>query len=547
MKTYTIGDIHGRHDALIEVFEKSKFNYDKDKLIVLGDIVDGGSQTKEVIEELLKIKNLIFVIGNHDCLDENTELLTDHGWKKYPEIRLTDRVYSLDTSTKRGAWDKINKIIIKTYSGKMVQIRGNHIDMCVTPNHRVLHQRRVRLKFGKLHYETADKLRSRVKIPITAQQDLKTYPNIPRDIIRLIAWIITDGNISKPTRKNVTPQISIYQSKISNVKKIIRLLNKLKLKYYTYRRDRKINSVCNRNLKSCLPQYTFKISTVHTRQILKYVSEKYILPKWVYDLDTSSYKLFLNTLILGDGSIYRNKHQTMILYGIKPLLEQVQISCILHGYSAYLSKDTRGHYRLNISSIKSHEFDCYNSKKHINYSGIVWCLNVPHSNFMVRRNGKHYFTGNCWFMDWYLGLGSPLIWTSQGGTVSMKSYGNNPDNVPKTHRDFFRKSLKYYIDDKNRLFVHGGFDITKPIEKQTAETLVWDRDIIQYAMKKDIPNYKYVFIGHSTTQMVTGDTEPVIINNLVMVDTGAGWNGKLTIMNVDNMEYWQSKIQKPVR
>ena len=29
---------------------------------------------------------------------------------------------------------------------------------------------------------------------------------------------------------------------------------------------------------------------------------------------------------------------------------------------------------------------------------LVWCLNVPLSNFMVRREGTHYFTGNCWYV-----------------------------------------------------------------------------------------------------------------------------------------------------
>jgi len=66
MKKFVIGDVHGRIEALKEVLKKSKFDYDKDKLIVLGDVCDGGYNTYEVIEELLKIKNLVLVLGNHD-------------------------------------------------------------------------------------------------------------------------------------------------------------------------------------------------------------------------------------------------------------------------------------------------------------------------------------------------------------------------------------------------------------------------------------------------------------------------------------------------
>ena len=45
---------------------ESKFDYDKDELIVVGDVVDGYSGSYEIVEELLKIKNLTYIIGNHD-------------------------------------------------------------------------------------------------------------------------------------------------------------------------------------------------------------------------------------------------------------------------------------------------------------------------------------------------------------------------------------------------------------------------------------------------------------------------------------------------
>ena len=40
-RTFTIGDLHGRVEALKEVLQKSNFDYEHDTLIVLGDIVDG--------------------------------------------------------------------------------------------------------------------------------------------------------------------------------------------------------------------------------------------------------------------------------------------------------------------------------------------------------------------------------------------------------------------------------------------------------------------------------------------------------------------------
>jgi predicted phosphodiesterase len=41
MRRFVIGDIHGRVQALKEVLEKCSFDKKKDRLIVLGDVVDG--------------------------------------------------------------------------------------------------------------------------------------------------------------------------------------------------------------------------------------------------------------------------------------------------------------------------------------------------------------------------------------------------------------------------------------------------------------------------------------------------------------------------
>jgi serine/threonine protein phosphatase 1 len=65
-KRLCMGDIHGNYKALMQCLERSNFNYEEDTLIQLGDVCDGHSQTYEVVEELLKIKNLISIKGNHD-------------------------------------------------------------------------------------------------------------------------------------------------------------------------------------------------------------------------------------------------------------------------------------------------------------------------------------------------------------------------------------------------------------------------------------------------------------------------------------------------
>lgn len=67
MKTYIIGDIHGEYGKLMKCLKSVDFDYENDKLINLGDVCDRGPDTYRVVEELLKIKNLVSIRGNHDA------------------------------------------------------------------------------------------------------------------------------------------------------------------------------------------------------------------------------------------------------------------------------------------------------------------------------------------------------------------------------------------------------------------------------------------------------------------------------------------------
>jgi serine/threonine protein phosphatase 1 len=66
MRRFVIGDIHGASIALKQCLERSDFDYRNDHLIALGDVCDGWPETREAIDELLKIKNLTYILGNHD-------------------------------------------------------------------------------------------------------------------------------------------------------------------------------------------------------------------------------------------------------------------------------------------------------------------------------------------------------------------------------------------------------------------------------------------------------------------------------------------------
>jgi serine/threonine protein phosphatase 1 len=70
MRTLVIGDIHGGLRALHQIFERAAVT-PQDRLLFLGDYVDGWSQSPEVLDFLIALKSThqcIFIRGNHDAL-----------------------------------------------------------------------------------------------------------------------------------------------------------------------------------------------------------------------------------------------------------------------------------------------------------------------------------------------------------------------------------------------------------------------------------------------------------------------------------------------
>ena len=74
MNIFAIGDIHGCLKQLINLQDKiinfPKYNKESDVIIYLGDYIDRGPNSKDVIQHILKLQkekiNSIFLMGNHE-------------------------------------------------------------------------------------------------------------------------------------------------------------------------------------------------------------------------------------------------------------------------------------------------------------------------------------------------------------------------------------------------------------------------------------------------------------------------------------------------
>lgn len=67
MNTYVIPDLHGRYDMLMRAIAAIKRHANgKYNLVVLGDMVDRGPHSRQIIEYLMKYPEIVVLKGNHE-------------------------------------------------------------------------------------------------------------------------------------------------------------------------------------------------------------------------------------------------------------------------------------------------------------------------------------------------------------------------------------------------------------------------------------------------------------------------------------------------
>lgn len=185
---------------------------------------------------------------------------------------------------------------------------------------------------------------------------------------------------------------------------------------------------------------------------------------------------------------------------------------------------------------------------------------------LIVLKGNH----DVWFKTFIDGAEHPRLWNF-GGIGTLQSYQRHmqpdgsynkerdgyttslrSDDIPHAHAQLFERQRLYYIDAKNRLFVHAGYDRNLGFYEQPEDNYYFDRSLwidtltAQKGEGRGMPRwqkgpFEEIFIGHTSTTK-WGIDQPMTAFNITNVDTGAGHEGRLTIMDIDSREYWQSSL-----
>lgn len=370
---------------------------------------------KREVENYRKLVNERRALG--ECVDPETEVLTATGWKFIPNISENELIATLNLSTNEIEYHKINQKIVQDFSGEMLHFTNKKkLDMMLTPNHKMVFWDR----HGRPYKRTAHDVELHFDSTLSHSQIKNTGVWKGRDDESFIV-----GTVSLPTRdfmaflglwiadgwtsgcKGGTGQgkfVAVCQQKAHNFEEIDRVVRALG---YPVRVD---------DCKSGKRQWT-----IHDENLWEYfknLGNCYTkrIPREALSLSVNHLSTLFDWMLLGDG---RNRKDPRLGRLIKeystvsPLLaEDVSELVFKLGYGPFIkkhvpqkdfviegrvvSKDNCQPIYTVAANTTSTAFDKrFVSIKKVPYNGKVYCVNVKNNTWLMRRNGKVAWTGNC--------------------------------------------------------------------------------------------------------------------------------------------------------
>lgn len=380
-----------------------------------------------------------------ECYDNETEVLTNKGFKKFSDIIWNKPIINQDckelvyeSGMNNGysvaCFNPENEMIeyheptatsVYDYSGDMIKFSGKSLDIKVTPNHDMWINKQYKDKWEKIKAE---------KLPPKAVYRTRAIANfvgekpefinvlehkVPIELyLKFIGYLISEGSIelrnySYGGLAELCLTQSVNSDCIDDMRKVVNeFAAAVGLKV-----SERTRSPSGDIYKVQPPDVThFHIRNKKLVLFFKNElcdSKNKQIPTSILNLDPSLLKIMLDKLVLGDGSTFKNRKSNSFKYytSSKILADNVQEIIFKCGFSSNIVTRTRlkkykGKTNIGKEYISTEYIVSWSS--HITgsfpsifggvskeyYNGKVWCLTVPTGLFVTRRNGKITIQGN---------------------------------------------------------------------------------------------------------------------------------------------------------
>ena len=341
------------------------------------------------------------------CYSEDTEVLTDKGWKKYSEVKKS-KIAQYDPTNNTLQFLSHKGLYVYGYNNKMYSFKNKRIDILVTPNHKMLFKEMRHAKYQALEAENIPYSRFRFlnsgkyqgierdffnlsgilhkqkrKHPKYTHQ--KNVKKIPMDLwLEFLGYFVSEGGVQSEFT------FGIPQKHGKNAKKIKNCLQKLSLIVGFTLSETKDGDYVR-----------FQITNTQLISYLKkncgYKTTNKKLPFDLFFLSQRQLRILYDAMMLGDGSSDGKSYTSTSV----ELINFFHALACLVGKSASMHVQYDEGYRGN--RVKTYRV-CLSDRieptikkkqvKKIRYKGKVFCFATKTGFFVTRRNGRIAIQGN---------------------------------------------------------------------------------------------------------------------------------------------------------
>lgn len=347
-----------------------------------------------------------------DCYSDDTEFLTEDGWKSFDEVGNL-KLATFDDNHMVQYQFPIERID-NLYTGNLYHFTGQHQDTLVTANHRMYvkdYARNIKKDVSDWKFSEACLVKKDHKVlrTINPKKNIQKLPNgcyngdlELKHYLMIMGWYISDGSMTF-NKCGLPKNLSITQSKPQSIltKNINKLRNigKIKCSHSTHKRK-------NKKLKENTWVFPKDVSCDIFNDC-GHGSKNKRLPNWVFYLTKRLMTFLLKSALHGDGSkrgqdgvyIYHSSN-----YNLAGDIQRLAFCC---GYKSSLWGPYKGGsedigecnmYQVHINTKPNSDFDI-NSKNNVSIVPVknkrVVCFSVKNGTLITRRNGKISLHGNC--------------------------------------------------------------------------------------------------------------------------------------------------------
>lgn len=326
--------------------------------------------------------------GNY-CVDTETEILTPRGWLRYDEVQPGDEALAIDPDTGTSGWEVITDVFREHRQTPMVAMRGRLHDSLSTPDHRWI-TRDIR---GAWSWKTTDTLNTASRIPTAApRRDAPSIAKYSDDFVELIAWFYTEGSLAD--------RACLSQSKVANPMYAARIERSLR-GLYGQPGPMKQGALWNEQVNVCSTSI-YRVSHLVRSEWTVVAPDRVPTPEFLCSLTSAQLALFIDTSIDADG--HRRLSNGTEIFGQKDerRIRAFEMACVLAGRTPNTTPVSDGWS----CTVRRRDVVAPTTRSGpgrevtaVDYDGVIWCPTLRHHNWLARRNGKVYYTGNTDFAD----------------------------------------------------------------------------------------------------------------------------------------------------